>query len=534
MSLMPSFARQALAPKDGSGRAAAVALWERAAVPLAGLFLIVLPSLYPLGIGRDYPNHLARVYIQSHLDSEPALAANYGLEWFLVPDLALDLFAVPLAPLLSPYAIGALFNGLMLALIFSAGVALCRRRGGALAVWPLLLVAVLFNEALRWGFVNFLFACGMALWIVYFWLESDHWRPSRRLLAFSLAQLGLFFAHLLGFMLCGYLILVLEGVRFWQAKGVPLQRRCWTVVLSMLQFAVPLALLGYVLLGQSGVGDDRTLLGSLGAKAIAFLSPTSALAPPAGPLVLLGLLLLAYGVLRHRIAEIDRRLLPLALAMAALCIVMPSMVLGIWGLDFRYPFVALLLLLAAVRFRDQPRWAGAVKGAVVTLAAVAMVGAAVQFAETDRKQQELRRALTLAAPGGALLVAGDYDPDCPACFPPWIDQLHAGALAAIERQMFVPLLFTATSFVSAAPARHDLDVPSGMPVPRRALIEGRDRPLPSRGPAHDPWHPYWHSWDENFDYLLWMRSEVRPLVGIAGLERIAAGEVFELYRILKR
>lgn len=534
MSLMPSSVRQAISARDNSKPAAVVTLLERAAVPLTGLLLLVLPLLYPLGIGRDYPNHLARVYIQLHLESEPELAANYSLKWFLVPDLALDLFALPFASFLTPYAIGGLFNGLTLALIFFAGVALCRRAGGTLAVWPLLFVAVVFNEALQWGFVNFLFACGVALWLVYFWLESERWRPSLRLLAFALAQLGLFFAHLLGFMLCGYLILVLEVVRFWQAKGVPLQRRCRAFVLSMLQFAVPLGLLGYVLLGHGGVGDDRTIFGTLGAKATAFLSPTSALAPPLGPLVLLALLFLSYGVLRHRVAELDRRLLPLVLAMAVLCAVMPSMVLGIWGLDFRYPFVALLLLLAAVRFRGRPRRAGAMKAGILSLAAIAMVAGAIQFAETDRKQQELRRALTLAAPGGALLVAGDYDPDCRDCFPAWIDQLHVGALAAIERQMFVPLLFTATSFVSAAPARHDLDVPYGMPVSREALIEGRYRPLPQRGLAHDPWHPYWHSWDENFDYLLWLRSDARPLTGIAGLERIATGEVFELYRIVKR
>lgn len=533
MPSMPFRTRQAALPEAESAWARAWMLAERAAVPLTGLFLVLLPSIHPLGMGRDYPNHLARVYIQSHLGDEPALAANYALKTFLVPDLALDLFAIPLAGVLSPYAIGALFNGLTLALLFSAGVMLYRRNGGTMTVWPLLMVAVLFNGALRWGFANFLFACGMALWIVCFWLESEAWRPGRRLLAFSLAQIALFFAHLLGFMLCGYLILVLEMARLWRAEDVPLRHRCRRFVLSMLQFTIPLALFAYVLLGQEGVGDDRTLYGSIGAKALAFLSPTSALMSLAGPLVLLGLVLLLYAVLRHRLAEIDRRLLPLLAAMAALCVAMPNMVLGIWGLDFRYPFVVLLLLLAAVRFRGQARWAGAVKGAVFAIAAVAIVSATAQLADTDRKQQELRRALALAAPGGALLVAGDYDPDCPGCFPAWIDQLHAGSLAAIERQMFVPLLFTATSFVSAAPARHDLDVPHGLPVSRQALLDGRDRPLPRRGPEHDPRHPYWYSWDENFDYLLWMRRGERSLIGVPGLERLAAGEVFELYRILK-
>jgi hypothetical protein len=99
--------------------------------------------------------------------------------------------------------------------------------------------------------------------------------------------------------------------------------------------------------------------------------------------------------------------------------------------------------------------------------------------------------------------------------------------------MFVPLLFTATSLVAAAPDRHDLDVPHGVPVSRQALIEGRGRPLPQRGRTHDPRHPYWHSWDENFDYLLWMREGDRTLDDIPGLERLATGEIFVFYRILK-
>src|SRR3546814_2904384 len=109
-------------------------------------------------------------------------------------------------------------------------------------------------------------------------------------------------------MLCGYLILVLEAVRFWQTRERPLRSRIGRFVLSMLQFAVPLALFGYLLLGQSGVGDDRTVYGAIGAKALALLSPTSALIYPVSLVVLLSTLLLLFAVFRPGFAEIDRRL----------------------------------------------------------------------------------------------------------------------------------------------------------------------------------------------------------------------------------
>lgn len=528
MTLTRPFSRQ-----DVSSPTQAATVLERVAPIAVGLVLLLLPMVFPLGIGGDYPNHLALVYIQTHLDSEPALAGNYVLDRFLVPHLAMDLLAVPLAAVLSPYAIGALFNGLVLVLLFSAAIALYRQGGGKDFIWPLLATAVLFNESLHWGFMNFLFACGMALWILYFWLASEEWPPARRLVLFSLAQIALFLAHLLGFLLAGYLILVLEAVRFWRAKDRRFRLRCGAFAFAMLQFAVPLAMLGYVLFNQGGVGNDQTLYGTAAAKLRAFFSPTSALPFPFSFLALSGIVLLLYAVLRYRLADLDRKLLPLLPALAVLCIVMPNMVLGIWGMDLRYAFVALLLAIVAVRLRPAVRGGHWVRLAAMAVAALALASGAFQFSENDRRQQEVRRALALAEPGGALLVAGDYDPDCPKCLPAWADLLHAGSLAAIERQMFVPLLLTGTSPVAAASARHDLDVPDGGPVSRQQLLSGRQAQLPKRGPAHDPRHPYWYSWDRNFDYLLWMRTGDQSLDDVAGLERIASGEVFDLYWILK-
>ena len=530
MSLFPITAYSGAA---GPRRSAGVL--ERLAPFCVALCLFALPLVFPLGVGRDYPNHLARVYIQATLSETPLLADNYVISWFLVPDLAMDLLAMPVMQVLSPYLAGSLFNGLMLVVLFTAVIALHRRATGSVGtVWPMLAVALLFNEAFRWGFVNFLFGCGLALWIVRFWLDSDNLRPAWRMRLFSVAQFVLFFAHLLGFMLCGYLILTLEIVRFWKAEDCSLGRRFGDFVFAMLQFAIPLAMLGYVLFGQSGVGDDSTVYGGIGAKIIALLSPTSALPSSVSTFILMAILVLFFLILRRRWASLDGRLLPLVVGMVVLVVAMPKMVLGIWGLDFRYPFVLLMLMIASLRPTPECHRSVAVAGIILAVVLGALGGAVLQFAETDRRQQEVREAFALVEPGGALLVAGAYDPDCPTCLPDWVDAFHAGSLAAIERQMFVPLLFTGTSPVAAAPSRYDLDVPYGWPVSRRALIEGRGRSLPRRGTEPDPAHSYWYGWDEHFDYLLWMRLEGNEdLYDIQGLEPLAAGEVFILYRIVK-
>ena len=497
-----------------------------------GALLFVLPLVFPLGIARDYPNHLARVFIQYHLDGDALLAENYAIAWRLIPDLAMDLFAAPFAGWLSPYWLGALFNGLTLLLLYSAGIALHWRQRGELSLWPLLLVALLFNEALRWGFMNFLFGVGLALWILFFWLASEAWPWHRRLLVFAAAQLALFFAHLLGFMLCGYLILGLELLRAWRDRDRSLRDRLQVFVRHMAQFAVPLLLFAYVVFIQDGVGDSRTAYGAIGAKAMAFLSPTSALAAPGGPLVLLALLLLLYGLQRRGHMALDKDLKVLLWAMLALVVAMPNMVLGIWGLDFRFPFVALLLFVAAVHPSAEIAASRLFRGFLHALVAVSLLTGGLQLARNDGEQQAIRQALAEAEPGGALLVAGDYDPACPGCFPDWIDFMHSGSLAAIESAMFVPLLFTATSPVEASPRRRALDVPHGWPVTRQALEEGRDRPLSDPRHPHDPAHAYWHDWPHSFDYLLWLRREGSDLDGLRGLERLADGRVFVLYRVI--
>ena len=76
-------------------------------------------------------------------------------------------------------------------------------------------------------------------------------------------------------------------------------------------------------------------------------------------LILLLVFLLLYGVLRHGLGTFDRRLLPLIVVMLGLVAVMPNMLLGIWGLDFRYPFIALLLAIVAVSARTESVETGA-------------------------------------------------------------------------------------------------------------------------------------------------------------------------------
>ena len=75
-----------------------------AVVEIAPLFLIrYLPLV-------DLPNHEARIAILAHYGSNPTMKQFYLVDWRPIPDLAFDLFAVPLVRIgLSPLVAGRLF-----------------------------------------------------------------------------------------------------------------------------------------------------------------------------------------------------------------------------------------------------------------------------------------------------------------------------------------------------------------------------------------------------------------------------------------
>ena len=507
--------------------------WATLAQVLTAVALVALPLLMPLGIGRDYPNYLARVFIQNNLAEHALLSTNYAVEFFIVPDLAMDLFARPLAGVMDSYQIGAVFNAITLLLLFSAVVALHRRLSGSVDVWPCLAATVLFNAALLWGFMNFLFGAGIALWLFYAWIRTDEHQGVVRLLVFSAAQIALFFCHLLGFMFLGYLILVWELAKLFRSHGGITVKACRAFVLNMLQFVVPLGLFLQILLGQEGVGSSETRYGDLSAKVYMFLSPIAALGLVKGVSILIGCLCLGYWLLRSGNAKIIRPMIPVVLAVLGLTILMPNKIFGIWGIDFRFPFLLLLLTIASMQITATGRTRRVINVACMALTVTALGTAAFTFNRTNHVHQDIREAVTRINPGSALLVAGSYPSSCPTCLNGWVNYVHAGSLAAIESQAFVPLLHTATSFVEASEARRALDVPYGPPVPRQALEHGLGHPLPPTTKGHDPDRRYWNDWPNHFDYVLWLRTDDdETLDDFDQLAALVESEGFVLYRVI--
>jgi hypothetical protein len=157
-------------------------------------------SIPPLA---DYPNHLARMWILVHRSEIPELASNYFIHWRLVPNLAMDLVVPTLAKITTVETAGRLFIALTMLTLIGGTVALHRALHGRVGLWPLCSLLFIYNAALYYGFLNFLFGAGLFLWAFSGWIATRQWKTAPRMTVFSVVAGLLLILHLFAFGLYG-------------------------------------------------------------------------------------------------------------------------------------------------------------------------------------------------------------------------------------------------------------------------------------------------------------------------------------------
>ena len=139
-----------------------------AAIEIAPLYLVrYLPLV-------DLPNHEARIDILAHYGSNPVMQRFYVVDWRPIPDLAFDLFAVPLVRLgMSPVAAGRLFLAIAALLYVIGGHLLAQAAAGRRSWLGVVLPLLFYSSMLFYGFINFVFGFGVFLVAFALWLR---WR----------------------------------------------------------------------------------------------------------------------------------------------------------------------------------------------------------------------------------------------------------------------------------------------------------------------------------------------------------------------
>jgi hypothetical protein len=500
-----------------------------AAVALSPVFAVSVPPLV------DYPNHLARMHILANWNADIALQRNYVIHWTLHPNMAMDLIVPLLARVMPIYMAGKVFVVASMLSVMGGTLALRKALVERVGLWPLLVFLVLYNAALSWGFLNFLFAAGLALGTFAGWIAMREGRRLPRFLLFPAAAFAIYVCHLFGLLIYGILVC---GYEIWRWRAVPSSRgaRFRELAAAGIQFILPAASFLFWVAGTRTGAAAVTNYGSLFAKFAALVSPITS------DVLLVDTATVAYLVIVVVVCCAARaislapaiRLPALLLFLAALA--MPNYLMGVWGTDLRLPTIVACLAIAGTRFGDgSGRLRTMLLGFGVLFVLIRAVAITNSWSAADRDFAEFR-AEAAALPPGSRLIPLEDPADRPAGeFSGYLTRYwHMAALAVIERSVFLPTLFSGHTLIAAAPDVAYIDTPVGIPIDRDDLRLDAD-PASARSPlghrSTSYMWDYWIGWPENFDYLLAIRFGNRGNPDPARLQPVAEGRIFDLYRI---
>jgi hypothetical protein len=471
----------------------------------------------------DYPNHLARMFVIARAGSAQA-QPYYEVNWAIIPNLAMDLLVPPLGRLIGVETAMRLFYLASQLLVVSGAMAIERAVKGRVHIAGFAALMFLYSTPFAFGFVNFEFALGCALWGIAGALIVQERAWPVRLAAHAVIMAWLFTAHLFALGIYGFTIGLQELWRAWA------RRASWHETAGRLALmALPTLALTGIMLGSGGsVGGDGTqwYFGYKPAWLLHILSGYAMAPSAAGVIALFALL---FALARRRALHFKQSGAWLLAGFAALYFAMPFRLFDTSYVDMRIPTAAALILpgFLSVSFPSRA-WA---RGALAVAAAITLVNVAAvtsvwlsyrpDYAAAMDAFQHMER--------GAKLLIGDSG-DAPDPPPDLRDYpiYNVGTLAVAYADGFVPSLFTERGKqpITVRPQWERLDVPYGNLVPVKLLKVVAERGAPAGTPR------FIRSWARDFDYLFLLGPKIaNPMPD--RLVEVTRAPRFVLYRIRK-
>lgn len=356
---------------------------------LIAILSIFLISLLPLAVTPiiptiDFYNHVARYYVLTHLDQHVALRENYALAWKLLPNLGLDVLAMPVFHMLPPLAAAKAIIIMIFAVQYGGVLALSRALNGRVTLVTALLAGILlYSYIFVWGFANFLLGNGLSFWCLALWLklrERNLWLAS---LVCSIFAGIIFLCHGFAFALYGIMLSMLEFGRWRLLRPRKISGLLWPAVAVAVQAVAPAILFRMTPTAQAGQSAEAILAnhdapGSLFSRlmeiglyqlnAILRVADSSWLLLDALSLIFI----LGVGVwaMRMRTIRIEPVAIPLVIVAALLCAVTPPSLFGVGKIAERIPLLCAMLVAAAVGIGANWREG---KGRSILTAALALI-----------------------------------------------------------------------------------------------------------------------------------------------------------------
>jgi hypothetical protein len=518
-----------------------------AAVVIAAPLLVT--DLPPL---RDYPNHLARMYVITHIHSNPILARMYEVTWNVVPNLGIDLVVPPLSHFVPLQVAGRIFIAVAMLLPVVGVIVLHRVTFGVRSATPLTAYLVAYNGLFFWGFLNFEVSMGLALLGIALWLREPARQRTLYVALIAALALLIFVCHAMGLALFGLTIGCVEFMRLldlWRKGELTATIVCRRALKIVVPFIIPVGLFLFAApLGESITAKPLLLqikeyywaiyntyrvdnswridkLTNLGTSYASY-SPLLDTMAAAGTILLFVMQILRRG------CRISPGLLVAAAVLFAIYPLTPIQWMTAANLDWRLPVFTVLLILAGIEPTGPPiraTWYVA-SLAVLVIARAGVV--AYAWASSNGDIAEFHRVIRSVAPGERVLVVRG-DNSVKVSSPIWrilyrYDPGMLPPLLTIDRQAFWPALFTSRTLQ-----------PVHVIPPYRAIAVEQIE-LPSYAAflhptAHDLYlHPYFVDWRSHFDYVLVSQpgrlKDDAPLLPQL-LRRVDGAEICTLYAI---
>jgi hypothetical protein len=384
-------------------------------------------AIWPIPYSWDLVNHWARLTLYGAPVGDP-LAALYQIRLTLIPNLAIDLVYLALAPVFSPESVIRLAWVASFALPAWGAWRLSRALNGAPQPIVLIAPALSYNLVTTLGLVNFALGMGLAIHALAWWLTIDRSRPWTRFVVFNLLSAALFFCHLAAY--AGFCLIVGlaeasprsgEAWRDWLGRVWPTPF-CVALGAVLWLFAVPL----------------ETRFGGPGIKAVSLAAPMLEDNLTIGFVETVALAIALFAAWSRRLLTFAPAMrLPLAGLLVAIAILPPAR----GAADYIDARLAVFFAYVAIASLGGPSAAAAKRGlaaAAAIVCAARVAAAAPGWAEYAREADDFRQAIGAVAPGARALVVA---PPVDAC----AEQYYLRGLAnfvVIDRRALVSTLFT--------------------------------------------------------------------------------------------
>ncbi|TNE48589.1 MAG: hypothetical protein EP343_16020 [Deltaproteobacteria bacterium] len=406
---------------------------------LGVLWLVSLLPLAPFSTPplSDYPNHLARQHVHVNLNQSPSLQRYYHKNWAWQPNLAMDLIVPPLARLMPIHWAGKCFLAILFLLLLGGVTVLHAALYREWSPWPLLAVLFLYNRIFLWGFVNYLFGVGLALWVLAAWIYLKPRPWFLRLTLFALLSLVVYLSHLAAFLFFAITLVVYEFSEWWsqtpRAKKPNLQ--------SLSALLVPLLVPVGVYFSTSQGSNPANVMewGTLRHKLLVLASGVRNFHDR---LALVSCVLLFGVVVLLLVSKrlcLHKGLVACAGVILVLTLVAPEVALGGDYIDTRLFLPAYFLLASAATWKFKKRWETIGVLIIATTFFVVSTGVLLyDWKPTVDIEKDLNKALR-HIPEGSKLLPVYVEPSPRVSLPIW---RHMPNLAIISKAAWVPTLFT--------------------------------------------------------------------------------------------